>query len=427
MRPASPAAVPPPSGRPPRVPGRVPLNVTVTVTGHATETGSVTCVGASVRGFAQSAARAGWRVHAVDLFGDADLRACAASFTSAAAGRYPDDLPDLVTRLPAGPWCYTGGLENHPHVVERIAAIRPLAGVGGSALRAVRDPLLLGPAVRAAGLGFPDTRTAPDDLPVDGSVLVKPRASAGGRGIAVWRGGPWSHAAEAWVWQRRVAGASWSVAFVCTATAARPWGLSRQLVGRRWCGAGRFAYCGSLGYPLARLEADQRDRLERLGDVLVGGFGLLGLVGVDVIVDAAGDLHVIEVNPRPTASMELVERATGCSLALAHLAACGRAPSPRAERPAAGTWGKAVLFAREEVRFDARCAAALTALAARWAAVDGAAPIADLPHDDTLIHAGRPLLTVFARADDAPAALRRLRERAAAVAAAVSAGEPARR
>lgn len=387
---------------------------------------TVTCVGASVRGVAQSAARAGWRVQAIDLFGDADLRASAAAFIAAteSGARYPDELPRLVRRLPPSPWCYTGALENHPDVVARIAADRPLAGCPAATLRVVRDPAYLGPVVRAAGLCFPETHDTPSGLPTDGRFLMKPRASAGGRSIATWRGAITGRATTGLVWQRRVTGGAWSAAYVCAAGEARLWGLSRQLVGRRWCGAGPFTYCGSVSTPLALCTATHRRQLERLGRALAGAFGLVGLVGVDLVVDPHGGIHVIEVNPRPTASMELVERSTGRSVAATHLAACGHGPPPADGRPAAAIWAKAVLFAARRTDLDAPRLVTLSAAAADWTASDGWPALADIPRAGTRVDAGRPLLTLFARADEAQMALHTLRRRAAVITTLLSAGEP---
>ena len=43
-------------------------------------------------------------------------------------GRYPDAFAELVGVEVAGPWMYTGGLENHPDLVRRMARQRPLWG-----------------------------------------------------------------------------------------------------------------------------------------------------------------------------------------------------------------------------------------------------------------------------------------------------------
>jgi len=392
------------------------------------------CVGASVRGLARSAVRAGWRVHAADLFGDRDLRDVVASFAWAGGGPtpYPDHLATVVAAFPEGPWCYTGALENHPDLVDRIAATRHLAGNGGPALRAVRDPTILGTAVREAGLHFPATFAVPDGLPTDGSFLLKPRASAGGRGIVPWHGAAGPERLPAHVWQRRVAGTTWAAAFVCAPPVARCWGVTRQLLGRRWCHAQAFAYCGSIAVAPQQAPPTLAAACTRLGRTLVETFGLVGLVGVDLVIDAAGNVHVIEVNPRPTASMELIERSTGVAHAAVHLAACGMAAAPprSSGRVATGSWGKAVLFAAHDTLVEPVLDAALAGASARWSRADGWPALADVPPPGARVAARRPLLTLFARGPNEAATARLLRRRAAVLGRVCSerrsAGEPAR-
>ena len=386
------------------------------------------CVGASVRALACAAARAGWRVHAADLFGDRDLLAEVTTHTSAGVTAYPHGLAEAVARFPDGPWCYTGALENHPELIDRITAVQPLAGNPGSVVRRVRDPMLLGRAVCEAGLGFPATFASPAGLPVDGSFLRKPRASAGGRDIAPWHGETTERTERDHVWQRRVDGDSWAVALLCERHGARPWGFSRQLVGRRWCHAGAFAYCGSIAVPDGEVPVPVRDAGDRLGAMLVAAFGLVGLCGVDLVVDRGGHVHVIEVNPRPTASMELVDRTRGVSHAAAHLAACSLAAPMhvRSANMATGTWGKAVLFAAHDVLVDERVDAAFGRVHDRWSRADGWPAVADIPCTGTRIDARRPLVTLFARGDTGPSVRRTLQCRAAALGKIFSAGEPTR-
>ena len=63
---------------------------------------------------------AGFRVVAVDLFADTDLREMASAYRLPAT-RYPDGFIDLVdqitARRPIAGWFYTGGLENYPVLV----------------------------------------------------------------------------------------------------------------------------------------------------------------------------------------------------------------------------------------------------------------------------------------------------------------------
>jgi predicted ATP-grasp superfamily ATP-dependent carboligase len=398
------------------------------MTSHSAAPPPLIIVAASARALAVSACRAGYSVHAADLFADADLCAAATVAVRVPAGPdlpWPLGLAACVRRFPVAPWCYGGALENHPDLVDRIAGDRPLAGNAGRRLRAVRDPAVLARAVRAIGLGFPETVADPAAVPADGSFVVKPRHGAGGRGIAHWHGGP--PPAGDRIWQRFVPGRPWSTAFAIDARGARLVGASRQLVGRRWCGARGFAWCGAVDVPLVALAAPVRSRLERLGAMLADEFGLVGLVGADAVVDAAGTIHVLEINPRPTASMELVERATGESMVATHLEACGfPAPVvPAAPQPAAraAPWAKAVVFAGRAVTVDEPLVTALTDCADRWADIDGGwPPLADLPTGGTTIAAGRPVLTVFAAGRDAATALHALHRRVAAVRAILRAG-----
>lgn len=392
-------------------------------------------VGASVRAFASSAARAGWTVHAADLFGDADLRAVVATTVAPGACgglRYPQSLVAAVAELPAAPWCYTGGLENHPDVIATIAEERPLLGTSAAAARAVRDHACLADVLRTAGVGFPATFTTPAAVPRDGTFLVKPRASAGGRGIASWDRMTDEHDLDGYVWQQRVTGESWAAAFVIPRVgSSRLWSASRQLVGLDWCHARPFAYCGSLDLPLPLVPLHIRESLERIGNALAAAYaplGLTGLVGADLVIGESGGMHVIEVNPRPTASMELVERSTGESLAAVHVAACrGEVPPLPALCPQDRIWGKAVLFTTHDTVIDAARHASLRRACPPLTADEAAWPmLADIPCIGTAIPAGAPLLTVFAAAEGHAPVLDRLRHRAAAIDAVLSAGEAPR-
>ena len=78
-------------------------------------------------------------------------------------------------------------------------------------------------------------------------------------------------------------------------------------------------YAGSLG-PLP-LDPRRHASLTRIGEVLAREFDLRGLFGVDFIDDGA-EPWPIEVNPRYTASIEVLERALSFSAVGWHVAAC---------------------------------------------------------------------------------------------------------
>jgi len=369
--------------------------------------------GASCRAAAVSAAGAGWTVFAADCFDDIDLGGVASA--TRRASRYPEGLVAAVGDFPAAPWCYTGGLENHPAVIERISAARPLAGCPPRTVRLVRDPVTLAGFAREAGLLFPETHASPAGLPADGTFLRKPRASAGGRGIAPWTGTDRPLTAADWVWQRRLAGSALAAVLSLAADGPRLLGVSRQLVGEPWCHAPAFGFCGAIRMPWDDLPAPDVARLERFGSILAAA-GLRGVVGVDLVRVDAGGLAVIEVNPRPPASAELVERASGESILATHLASFGLR-SPR-RPPATGIdthWSKAILFAPTAIVIDRPLVERLLARAAEWTADDGLPSMADLPRPGQTLRAGSPVLTVFARAASAAASLSRLRLRLSVV------------
>lgn len=383
--------------------------------GSSREPGPQRCVvvGASVRAFVASAAHAGWTTYAADLFADADLVATATEAVRlgrADGPTYPHGIPRVVASFPEAVCVYTGAVENHPGVIAELARTRPLAGCSAASVHRVRDPWAVAPVVRDGGLNVPETHVTPDELPTDGSYLVKPRRSAGGRGVRPWHGVLHGAADDALLWQRFVPGTSRSASYVARAGTARLVGSSLALTGGDWCGGGPFAYGGSIDAPLDQLPDRLRRSFERLGAALAAAFDLAGLFGVDVIEDSAGDVHVLEVNPRPTASLELVERATGWSVAAAHLAACGWGDEPAGGRATDDIWAKAIAYAPPNAT-AARVTDSLARLAERWTAVDGLPAVADVPRPDEPPVPGAPLVTVFARGDNAAQARATLRGR----------------
>jgi hypothetical protein len=202
--------------------------------------------------------------------------------------------------------------------------------------------------------------------------------------------------------QERIEGTLASVSFVADGRRAVFLGLAQGLAGDPAFGASGYRYCGSL-HPF-RAEARLLERLDDVAQATTKAFGLVGANGIDFVV-RDGEAFVLEVNPRPSASMELLERAGRGSVFEAHVAACrGRLPSPPTLEPGPdGVLGKAVVWARREsVMGDTR----------GWLRRD---EVRDIPFPGERIRAGHPLCTVFARGADEPACYRELVAAAAAV------------
>ena len=365
-------------------------------------------VGASTRAAAASAVRAGYQPITADLFADADLRRIA---TATRITPYPDGLLDWLRTIEPSAWMYTGALENHPDLVDAMAWLATLWGNPGDVLRCVRVPWNLSDALHHSGLLFPDTRDSPEGLPLDGTWLSKTYRGASGSGVRELTAPPpvregLGEDADPYevVYQRRIAGTPCSAVFIGAGGEAALLGVTRQLVGAPWLGAHGFQYSGSIG-PLS-LDERTLQTVAKIGNAIADRFELLGLFGVDLILD--GDrVWTLEVNPRYAASIEVIERATGVHAIAAHVAACVETRLPDKTQILDRTHGKAVLYARRDVVISPEFAAwsLEQALAGPWPAV------ADVSVAGTTIEAGRPVLTLFAEGADIDDAERRLRDR----------------
>src|SRR5262249_719615 len=118
--------------------------------------------------------------------------------------------------------------------------------------------------------------------------------------------------------QQYTPGDSCAAIFVSGGLMTQFLGVTRQLIGKTWLHAEPFHYCGSVG-PLT-LDRKATDAFCRLGDALVRGFGLRGLFGIDCIL-RGGLPYPVEVNPRSTASVEVLEHATGVAALALHASA----------------------------------------------------------------------------------------------------------
>src|SRR5206468_1315052 len=271
--------------------------------------------GVSTRAAAESAARAGFDVTAIDAFADADqhpaVRAISIPrpFTAHAAAAAASGIEcDAVA--------YLANFENHPDAVRALSVDRTLWGNSPEVLHKVRDPQGLTRALRDRGIAAPAVRCPSaashsheahkrqHEVPVDTEWLVKPLASGGGHGVRPWREG--ERVPNGCYLQQRIDGVPGAIAFVAARGRAVLLGVCRQLIGEPAFGAAGYRYCGSIlniavEPPLVRAVSAIAETVSDESD-------LVGVNGIDFVAHS-GEPYAIEVNPRWTASMEVVERA----------------------------------------------------------------------------------------------------------------------
>jgi predicted ATP-grasp superfamily ATP-dependent carboligase len=365
-------------------------------------------LGASVRAAAQSAVRAGFAPYAIDFYADRDCAACGPAIK---VERYPHDFGETLAAAPAAPWIYTGGLENYPRLIDRLAKVRPLLGNGGHAVRRARDPMLLKAAAEQVGLPFPFTISGTNSpIPLGGARrwLIKPRRSSGGLGIR-FIGPPQEERLSNPSWlQEYITGESVSAVFVAAGGRAALLGVTRQLLGCDFDLSRPFLYVGSVG-PIV-LRERELSRLHALANALAAN-GLVGLFNIDFVRNEAG-LWPIEVNPRYSASVEVIERAVSLAAIDGHVRACTEPSLPQVVRPSSDRCvGKAVVYAQQSGTIPPR----LDKLICEWN-VRGEAPrLADLPRVGEPVKKDEPVLTVLAEGDSLADVESQLRRDVAAV------------
>lgn len=372
------------------------------------QTQPILLVGLTVRMLAELAVRAGYPVMALDYFGDADLRALCPSRSLLRDYNLPYSVAGLVNAasdLAAPAVVYSANLENYPAEVARLSQGRRLLGNGPETLALVRDPARLAAALHAGGFVFPETIMAGTCQTPDlvRSWLWKPLNSGGGHGIRLWRKG---HPPKEGILQERLAGMVGSAAFVANGREAALLGLTEQLVGQPAFGASGFHYCGNLASPrlppdeLAALLTEARAIVSHLSQT----FGLWGVNGLDFIW-RAGRIWTLEVNPRPSASLELLDLAYGLRVFEAHVQSfSGHLPHFGLEQALANgaAAGKAIVYAPHDVNVGDT---------SDWAA-EG---IRDIPHPYEQIRRQQPICTLLTTAATPSACLHQLRARAAAL------------
>jgi predicted ATP-grasp superfamily ATP-dependent carboligase len=285
-----------------------------------------------------------------------------------------------------------GGVENHPALLRRLERRGEMLGNGAGSVAAVRSPGQFFTFLRRTGIAHPRTELEARRAPETGAWLWKGARSGGGGRVRAAL--PREPRPRGFYLQERLAGRPGSIAFVADGRRAVVLGATRQLAGWTALGGSGYRYGGSIaGPPASFLPPPALAGLAAAAAALARRFGLRGLNGLDYILDRGGAPRVLEVNPRPTASMELLEELSGRNFFDLHL----RSLRGVLSRPAAAT--RAAPRQPEKGPFLAK--GILYATASRSAPdprVLERLGCRDRPASGELLEAGQPICTLMARA-----------------------------
>jgi predicted ATP-grasp superfamily ATP-dependent carboligase len=311
------------------------------------EIGAAILIAASSgRALAAVARRAGYRPLVADFFDDSDTRGfCAANRLIAGGLDSGFDGESLIGALeelakdatPCG-FVYGAGFEDRAELLERVAQRWTLFGNPPAVVRSVKDPVRL--AELCAALNIPHPKISAR-MPRDGRHwLMKSAGGSGGSHVAP--AAAFRAEGEKIYFQRIAAGEPVSILFLGDGAKARVVGLSRQ-----WAASAPgepFRFGGSLRP--AGLSPALETRLWRAARAITAACGLSGLNSIDFLVEGS-EYTLIEVNPRPGATLDIFEDRDG-SLFRAHLDSC-RGRLPRHPLEFAGAAAAGIAYARREI------------------------------------------------------------------------------
>jgi predicted ATP-grasp superfamily ATP-dependent carboligase len=346
----------------------------------------------SGRALAASARRGGYVPLVADFFGDEDTRALAERHvrldTSIARGMVADELFAALETLasaqrPAGTVCGTG-FEDRPELLARVSERWGLLGNSAETVARVKDPLAFAALCSECEIPHPQTSLRPPADPR--SWLAKRRGGAGGTHITFVSDS--KHNGGVDYFQRRVDGTPVSALLLADGRRGMVLGFSAQ-----WSAPSpphRFRYGGAVRP--AVLTPKLAEAVTGAVERLIAAVPLVGLNSVDFLID--GDTFwLLEINPRPGATLDIFEPADHSLFAL-HVDAI-RGSLPERVPVLSGAAASATVYAPNDI--------------ASMPAIDWPEWAADRQNAGTSVSAGEPVCTVLAQANE-PAAAKALAE-----------------
>lgn len=308
----------------------------------------------AARALANAARRAGYLPLVADVFADDDTRAAAARYRNIDGGfekgiraksllHALDALRDASATQPIG-LVLGSGFEDKPALMRKLDARYRLIGATPETVAELKQPIRFANLLTRLAIPHPETReTPPDDL---AGWLSKLSGGTGGGHI---------HAASdadrkrrRRYFQRHLPGDSYSV-LIAAGETAEPIGFSRQ-------------WTAPMPTPSpSRNVLTQRPSPYRYGGAVTvvdppcagamldaaravsAATHLAGLAAFDFRL-SDGIAYLIEVNPRPGATMDIFDRGD-CKLFEAHVRAARKEPLPRMQPT--GSAASAILYARD--------------------------------------------------------------------------------
>jgi predicted ATP-grasp superfamily ATP-dependent carboligase len=333
----------------------------------------------SGRALAASARRGGYVPLVTDFFGDQDTLDVADAHVrlvgDLASGIDEEALVRALETLseqrrPLGIVCGSG-FEGRPQLLQRLGQRWRLFGNGAETVARVKNPEVLASICADLDIPFPESSLSKPRAPANW--LAKRKGGAGGTHV---NPAHQSNSAGAEIYyQRKVSGTPIAALFLADGERATVLGFSAQwsLPTLRQ----PYRYGGAVRP--ATLAPRTADSLSAAIHRLAAAMSLVGLNSADFLVDSEV-FWLLEVNPRPGATLDIFEPPEGSLFAL-HMAACVGKLFEGSHYPG-GAKAAAIVYAEDDI--------------ASLPVLDWPYWTADRPLAGSAIKAGQPLCTVYA-------------------------------
>ena len=339
------------------------------------------------RALAESAQRAGLSSVVIDAYADVDTRVatrCCKALVWNDEG--PVDAKYALQEYEdASGLVYGGGLEAMPDPLEPWYLAHKLYGNGIENIRNINNPWYFFKILDEIDIPSPKLRFDPP--PAQSGWLIKRAGTTGGGHVRHWTGSEAIGSRD--YFQERLSGPVMSVLFLANGERAFIVGWNTQ-----WTRPGDFVWGGAINRAL--LNQEQQMALFTHVQSLVSILQLRGLNSLDFVLDD-GEAKIIELNPRPGATLELYDEDFRHGLLYWHLqACCGRLPEAT-DISSTKVRGSRIVFARTTMTIQT--------------SEDWPAWCHDLPADGVVINRGEPVCSVMASGADSLSVVARLQRR----------------
>jgi uncharacterized protein len=333
----------------------------------------------------QAAHRAGFKPLAIDLFGDQDTRLYAEAtqqIPSLAKEHLLSAIASFVTRYPVACAVYGSGFEAHLDSLSSMATQLTLLGNHPDIFAEAQNKPQFFALLESFQIPFPEVsfRVQNQDRPW----LRKSMQGEGGLGIRKNRTGDNNNSSG--YWQIYQEGEPHSVLFLADGNRSQVIGFNRQ-----WTvslsDADEFLFSGIINS--TNLSSEQKSKIKGWLDLLVPKLSLKGLNTLDFIQSGQGGSYVLEINPRPSASMQLYD----ADLFARHIKAC-QGELLADDIMQEGFAAYKIVYARRNTPIPNDF---------KWP--DG---FADIPSSGSIIGAGQPICSIITRGTEPDKVLRQL-------------------